>query len=201
MPRGRKPLNLTNRTCKRCGLLCPIEMFAINRCASRPNGSIKTLCTDCNRKYSREMKRKYYEDPVKRARILERNRGYIRHKMPSSVLTHREHRSSKHMWIRIKCEAHELLDVDRVVVYLGPMRPYAKPVSDRPWVGRTWAIRQDRPGLVPPAQSIPLFRVSSGVTMVHPSCPQDWHWVAKMVQQWINRTRRKEQGNGDQGTA
>lgn len=191
MRTGRPPLNLTSRTCKRCGLVCPIEMFRIPPCPTRPNGSIRNLCSHCNRLYVRELKAKIYADPAKRQRILDRNRGYRANKMTNDIEPHREHRSSKHMWVKLKCEAIELLTHDAIIVYLGPINTasHIKPQEDRPWRARTWAIRSIRPGMVPPPQSMPLFRLEHGVATAHPMCHDEWRWVARMVQQWINRNK------------
>ena len=197
MRTGRKPFNLTSRTCKRCGLVCPIEMFRIPPCRTRPNGSIRNLCSHCNRLYGREHKAKIYADPAKRQRILDRNRGYRANSMSGAIERHREHRSSKHMWVKLRCEALELLTRDAIIVYLGPVNTasHIKPMEDRPWRSRTWAIRSIRPGMVPPAHSMPLFRFEHGLATAHPLCSEDWRWVARMVQQWINRN--KEAANGE----
>jgi hypothetical protein len=196
MRTGRPPLNLTSRTCKRCGLVCPIEMFRIPPCRTRPNGSIRNLCAHCNRLYGREHKAKSYADPAKRQRILDRNRGYRTNKMSDAIEKHREHRSSKHMWIKIKCEAIELLTHDAIIVYLGPVNTasHIKPQEDRPWRARTWAIRSIRPGMVPPPHSMPLFRFEHGMATAHPLCTEEWRWVARMVQQWINRNKEATDG-------
>lgn len=196
MRTGRPPLNLTSRTCKRCGLVCPIEMFRIPPCRTRPNGSIRNLCSHCNRQYGREHKAKIYADPAKRQRILDRNRGYRANSMSDATERHREHRSSKHMWVKLRCEAIELLARDGIIVYLGPVNTasHIKPQEDRPWRARTWAIRSIRPGMVPPPQSMPLFRLEHGVATAHPLCTEEWRWVARMVQQWINRNRKATDG-------
>ena len=191
---GRPRFNLTSRTCKRCGLVCPIEMFQVAPTPARPNGTIRTLCDHCWRIYRNEHNGRRYDDPEFREMILERNRQYQRNRLPEESRWKRNHRVSQHMWIKLRCEAVDLLSRQRVIVYLGRLdpHPHVHPSAERPWKGRHWAIRSIQAGMVPPAHSMPLFRLEHGVATAHPLCGEEWRWVAPMVQQWINRNKETD---------
>jgi hypothetical protein len=188
---GRNPMDLTSRRCKICGDICPIEQFCRPSKKYQSGFVLETKCRACYRQYQRTRKQMQYADPAKRQVILDRARKYRALRMPDQTDAKRNDLCSSIAWVTNRCET--ILAGGKpgsVIVYLiegrGALVPHDRD-AERPWRGKSWAIREHRPGIVPPRGGIPLMRIVGISAFPHSLCPDGWRWVAKYTGNWLRR--------------
>jgi len=184
---GRK--TFTSRPCKRCGEIWPFSEYQ-RPIRTMPAGFVlTTMCRSCYRQYQSEYKKRQYVDMVGREKLLERHRQY-RQQMPPEVDRRQCNNRSRLKWTYYRCESYLDQMPSSIIVYLvpldgrkcdGPDRP------DRPWRYKTWAVRDERPGITPPKHSVPIMRINGTSVAIHTMCPDEWRWVAKYTAHWLRR--------------
>jgi len=189
--RGREPLVFTSRVCIRCGQLCPFEAFRTKNNRTRSGYSLIRTCITCKRKMDRMVKYGYRRSPEKREQYNARRRGIPHRGNPDLT--------SLCQWIRHRCEHwREAGAIDCVVFLvvnpLGVQKVHQGTNPHRWWKGKTWALREDRPGISIPHGGIPLLRIKQQMAYPHPTCPEKFRDTARLVNKRLDRMfdRKKE---------
>jgi len=152
------------------------------------------MCRSCYRAHQREHKRTKYSDADVRAQLLDRVRRYRTELMPPEVDRKHGNNRSRIKWVEYRCQSYLDQLPGSIIVYLvplegrkcdGPDRP------DRPWRYKTWNIRDERPGIIPPRAGVPIMRINGTSVAVHSLCPDDWRWVAKYTGNWLRRRHQE----------
>lgn len=81
-----------------------------------------------------------------------------------------------------------------VVNPLGVQKAHQGTNPHRWWKGKTWALREDRPGISIPHGGIPLLRIKQQVAYPHSTCPEKFRDTARLVNKRLDRMfdRKKE---------
>ena len=178
----------TSRPCRDCGLVCPRSEF--ERPDPRLQSGITTIgrCRDCHRRRSREYQKMRWQDDNVRKDKMARHRRYLE-RVAADVKHRRDHYCAKHRWVGCRCQAHLTDAPHQAVVYLLPFRPSIRvPRADRPWIGRQWTWRATNGDRMPPPRfGVPIVVLDGAVAITHPSCPDEWRWVAPIVHRWRQR--------------
>lgn len=195
MPRQR--VEFASRPCKRCGDVYPYAEYLIVRKSCKSGYTTNVHCRSCQRAYDREYKRDVYMDPAKRDVLIKRQQRYRQERMPAHVAGPRGDTISAIAWVGYRCRTLLGDDVPgSIVVFLitssGPKTSHPRD-EHRPWRHKTWAIRDDRPGMMPPRFGVPIMRIVGTNAILHSLCPDDWRWVAKYTGNWLRRRHQEAQ--------
>lgn len=186
-----RPMQFTSRACKRCTELYPADEYRHWSASDPTKYRLSTMCRSCYRAYHRAFKRdQYYGDAEFRERVLERVRRYHHEQMPAEVRQSNNDRNKRTSWIYYRCRAYLDPMPEAIIVYLVPATPRKcdGPVTEaRPWRLKTWAVRDDRPGITPPRAGIPVMRIRGANAVTHTMCPDEWSCITHYVNLWLRR--------------
>lgn len=179
------------KVCLDCGDAYAIEHFRQRSGRSRLGWYNRSVCIYCRRRRDREIKRSLSGD----AEHLQKRREYRdRRRAEGRPINAPSARASQRQWAWRHAERWlPLYDGQTVVVYAivnTKAREYQRDNAERPWIGRTWAIRVPKPGMTPPPFSVPLCIVEDGIVRPHPSTPDGWRWTTRHVDRWNKRRRQ-----------
>lgn len=182
--RGREPLVFTSRVCIRCGQLCPFEVFRVKNNRTRSGYSLRRTCITCKRKMDRLVKRDYRRSPEQRERFNSNRRGIPHRGNPDLT--------SLCQWIAHRCKHWQAAGERDCVVFLvvnplGVQKVHQGTNPHRWWKGKTWATREDKPGISIPQGGIPLLKIENRMAFTHPTCPERYRDTARLVNKRLDR--------------
>lgn len=158
-------------------------------------------CRDChNAREWRRKQAKMLSDPEYKKRLMAQSAEHKRrwYAKPDKRAIH-SRRVSQRCWVVNYCARIPRPWPAATILYVAPICSQVGPTrrADRPWTHNRLIVREERPGMVPPAGGIPAARVTTTrvdwqddpivVVTPAPTCPDGWRWVSAYVDRWVRK--------------